>query len=396
MTKFDFPVFDSDNHLYETRESFTRYLPAELADQFRYVEVNGRTKVVIRGFLSDYIPNPTFEVVAKPGAWADYFAGKNPEGKSVREMMGEPMRSIPAFRNPADRAALLDEQAIDAALMFPTLASLIEVNFLDLPHVTLQLLRAFNRWMLDEWTFNYQDRIFPTPVLNPCVPEEAIAELDFLLDNGAKVALMRPGPVAGSPKTRSPFLPEFDGFWARVQESGMLIALHASDSGYQRYVNDWEGRSTEFSAFKPSAFGLAAMEKRAISDTFYSAICHGMLNRFPGVKLLSVENGATWVEPVLKTLDGVYRRLPKDFVEHPRETFLRSIYVSPFWEDDIDTLVDAIGVDRICFGSDYPHPEGLADPLAYVDDLSSRSSDEVRRIMGGNLYDLVGVKAPAA
>ena len=109
MPQLNFPVFDGDHHLYETEEAFTRYLPEELKDVFRYITVDGRTKVAIRNKVSDYIPNPTFEVVARPGATMDFYSGNNPEGKSLREIMGKPMRSIPAFRNPADRLALLDE-----------------------------------------------------------------------------------------------------------------------------------------------------------------------------------------------------------------------------------------------------------------------------------------------
>ncbi|MCB0994338.1 MAG: amidohydrolase family protein [Acidimicrobiales bacterium] len=394
-TRMECPVFDADHHLYETEDAFSRYLPDELAGVFRYVQINGRTKVVVRGMLSDFIPNPTFEVVACPGATADYFAGNNPEGKSLREMIGKPMKAIPAFRTPQDRLQVLDEQGIHSTLVFPTLASLIEVNFLDLPKVTSQLLHAFNRWLLDDWTFDYQGRIFPTPILNPCIVDDAIAELDFILEHGAKVALVRPGPVAGNPHTRSPFLPEYDPFWARVQESGILIALHASDSGYQRYVNDWEGKDIEFSGFTPSTFGLAAMGARPIMDTMFSAICHGMLTRFPDVKLLSVENGGSWVIPTLKALDDVYKKLPQDFSEHPRDTFGRSVWVNPFWEDSLDLLIDEIGAERICFGSDWPHPEGLAEPLSWGSELEGRSDDEVRRIMGGNLWSLLEVSAPA-
>jgi predicted TIM-barrel fold metal-dependent hydrolase len=393
--RLDFPVFDADNHLYEAEDAFTRYLPKELASLFRYVNVDGRTKVLIRSMLSDYIPNPTFEVVARPGSSRAYFSGNNPEGKSLRELMGEPMRSIPAYRNPKDRLTLLDELGIDAALMFPTLASLLEVNFLDLPKVTMQLLQAFNRWLLDEWTYNYEDRIFSTPVLNPCIPDDAIAELDFILEHGAKVALLRPGVVAGNPMTRSPFLPEFDPFWARVQESGILIAIHASDSGYQRYVNDWEGRQIEYSGFKPSPFMVASQGSRAITDTFFSAICHGMLTRFPGVRLLSVENGGAWVIPALKQLDSVYKKLHQDFKDHPRDTFLRSVWVCPFWEDSIEALIDEIGIEHVCFGSDYPHPEGLEDPLAYADELSAYSVDDIRKVMGANMYGLLGARVPA-
>jgi hypothetical protein len=80
-------------------------------------------------------------------------------------------------------------------------------------------------------------------VINPCIPERGIAELEWLLGRGARVVLLRPAPAAGYRGTRSPFLEEFDPFWARVAESGVLVILHASDSGYQRHVNDWEGSS---------------------------------------------------------------------------------------------------------------------------------------------------------
>ena len=53
------------------------------------------------------------------------------------------------------------------------------------------------------------------------------------------VVLIRPAPVPGS-RPRSFGLPEFDPFW-EVVEAGILVAIHASDSGYERYTNDWEG-----------------------------------------------------------------------------------------------------------------------------------------------------------
>jgi predicted TIM-barrel fold metal-dependent hydrolase len=394
--RLDIPVFDADHHLYETQECFTRYLPAELSNVFRYVQVNGRTKVVVRNMLSDYIPNPTFEVVARPGSTMEHYSGNNPQGKSLREMMGTPIRCPDAYRNPKDRLALLDELGIHAALMFPTLASLVEVNFPDLPKVVTELIRAYNRWLLDDWTFDYHSRIFPTPIVNPCIVDEGIRELEFLLDNGAKAVLLRPGPVAGHAGTRSPFLPEFDPFWARVQESGVVVAIHASDSGYTRYVNEWEGGEGAYSGFSFGAFQLASLGSRPIMDTIFSAICHGMLTRFPKVRLISVENGGSWVLPLLKTLDEVYKKMPQDFTEHPRETFLRSVWVNPFWEDSVDALIDTIGAERVCFGSDYPHPEGLADPTSWVSELDHRTDAEVRRIMGLNTYELLGLAVPVA
>ncbi len=90
----DYEVFDADNHMYETPEALTKFVPERYAKVIEYVEVNGRTKIAVKGTVSEYIPNPTFDVVARPGAQEAYFRDGNPEGRSYRELVGEPMRSI--------------------------------------------------------------------------------------------------------------------------------------------------------------------------------------------------------------------------------------------------------------------------------------------------------------
>ena len=114
--------------MYETPDAFTKFLPKEHSGLIKYVQVNGRTKIAVRGVISEYIPNPTFWVVARPGAWEEYFKSGNPEGKSSREFMGEPIRSPEAFFSPEPRLKLMDEQGIDRALMWPTLASLSRIG----------------------------------------------------------------------------------------------------------------------------------------------------------------------------------------------------------------------------------------------------------------------------
>lgn len=396
MTTYAGPIFDADNHLYETEEALTRYLPKALDGFFKYVQIGGRTKIAIGNHISESIPNPTFEVVAPPGAFGDYFAGKNPEGKTLREMAGTPMQAIDAFRSAGPRLALLDESGIDAALMFPTLASLIEVNLLDDPETTCTVIHAYNQWLYDEWTFDYHQRIFATPVVNPCLLERGIAELDWALDRGAKVVLLRPAPLAGTRGTKSPFLEEFDPFWGRVAESGVLVAMHASDSGYQRHANEWEGDGRDMQPFAPRPFTDAVNTGRPISDAVTSAVCHGMLSRFPKVRLLSVENGGSWALPCLKALEKTYGKMPNAFREHPRDVFLRNIYINPFWEDSLQALIDVMTPEHILFGSDYPHPEGLAEPFAWAEEVSSLyPAAAVRRIMGGNMFELLGLPVPA-
>src|SRR6478752_2027175 len=160
-----FPIFDADNHLYEPPEALTKFLPKQYKDFVQYVQINGRTKIAIRGQISNYIPNPTFEVVARPGAWEEYFKYGNPDGKTKRELFGEPMRAIPAFFEPGPRLEKMNELGLDRTLMFPTLASLLEERLRDDPVAIHVLVHALNQWLDEVWGFNYQNRIFTTPVV---------------------------------------------------------------------------------------------------------------------------------------------------------------------------------------------------------------------------------------
>jgi predicted TIM-barrel fold metal-dependent hydrolase len=386
-----YPLFDADNHLYETEESLTKYLPKQYRNAIQYVQVNGRTKIAVRGQISDYIPNPTFEVVARPGCMEDYFKNGNPEGKSRREIFGESMKSIPAFREPASRLQLMDELGVQRTLMFPTLASLVEERLRDDPKLIHVIVHALNEWLLEVWKFNYEDRIFTTPVITLPIVEKAIEELDWVVANGAKAILVRPAPVPGFEGPRSFALPEFDPFWQRVVEHDILVAMHSSDSGYARFDAEWEGSNNEMLPFVTNTFRMVN-EWRPVQDTVASWVCHGALFRFPDLKIAVVENGSAWLKPLLETLADVYKKAPEGFgMQDPVAAIKKSIHVSPFYEEGVTDLIDLIGVDRVLFGSDYPHPEGLAEPTHFADMLGHLSEANQAKIMGGNLARLLGV-----
>jgi predicted TIM-barrel fold metal-dependent hydrolase len=394
--RFDFPVFDADNHLYETRDAFTRHLPKRYERAIEYVEVRGRTKIVVNGMLSEYIPNPTFEVVARPGAQEDYFRNGNPEGKSYREIIGEPMRSIPAFREPAPRLQLMDELGVDRTLMFPTLASLLEERMRDDPALTHVVVHSLNEWLHETWSFTYDDRIFTTPVITLPIVEKAIEELEWVVQRGARCILIRPAPVPGYAGSRSFAYPEFDPFWQAVVDNDLLVGMHSSDSGYTRYSSDWTG-PTEMLPFVLDAFRMMANHERPAIDAATAMTCHGLLSRFPDLRIAFIENGANWVLPFLEHLEDTYDKMPQMFSEDPVEAFKRNVYVSPFHEDDFEQIIGVLGADHVLFGSDYPHPEGLAEPCSYVDHLPPNLSEADRaRIMGGNLADLMRLPATVA
>src|SRR4029453_16732824 len=211
------------------------------------------------------------------------------------------MRAIPAFREPAPRVELMDSQGIDRSLMFPTLASLVEERMRDDPELTHAAIHALNRWLHETWTFDYEARIFSTPVITLPIVDKAIEELEWVVERGAKVVLIRPAPVPGYRGSRSFGLPEFDPFWGRGVEADILVPMHSSDRGSARHTNDGMGRNSEILPFQPQAFRMRA-QWRPVEDAVAALICHGALSRHPALKVAVIENRRRWVEPVLRHL----------------------------------------------------------------------------------------------
>jgi predicted TIM-barrel fold metal-dependent hydrolase len=291
----------------------------------------------------------------------------------------------------------MDELGIDRAMMWPTLASLLEERLADDPIATHVVVHAFNEWMHEQWTFNFDDRIFPTPVITLPIVDKAIEELEWVLERGAKAILIRPAPVPDfNGRRRSFALPEFDRFWKRVEEADIVVGMHASDDGSQRYLNEWEGRTGEFLPFDQKISGFSALmhaDNRVISDVVASIVGHGLATRFPDLRIMPVENGSAWVRPLVEKFEKVYDRSPKAFDEDPLVAFKRCVYIHPFHEEDPVGLVKLIGVDNVLFGSDYPHPEGMYDPVSFVDQLEGLSDDDKAKVMGGNLGRIMKVAA---
>jgi len=384
-----YPVYDADNHLYEPQEALLAHLPRRFKKDVLYVQVNGRTKLALCGQISDYIPNPTFEVVAPPGVHEKWYRGQNTEGLSLRELSGTPEKCRDAYRAPEPRLRLMDEQGLDATLMFPTLASAIEERMGHDHELVHAVIHSLNEWILEVWGFVYRGRIFSTPIVTLMDVEMAVQELEFCLKNGARTVLVRPAPVPGYRGSRSFGLPDFDPFWARVAEAGIFVSMHASDSGYDRIARMWQGGS-EFRPFEPDPFKLMlGFSSRAISDSISALVCHGVFDRHPKVRVASIENGCNWMKTLVSRFNHVYGQMPKEFKRHPIETLQRHIFVSPFYEEPIREVANLVGVSQILFGSDFPHPEGLARPVEFLKELVDFGPEDQRRIMGGNLKALL-------
>ena len=399
-----YTTFDADNHMYENRDAMTKFLPPEYEGVIKYVDINGRTKLAIKDLISDYIPNPTFVKVAAPGAAGlDPTKGGSGFGEAAVGLHGRKklvvMPGIDAFFDPEPRMMLMKEMGIDRTLLWPTLASAIEERLADDPKTAVVVVHALNEWMHEHWGYVRDDALFSTPIVSLAMgPERAIEELEWVVERGAKIFLIRVAPVPTYEGRKSFALPEFDPFWQRVEEIDITVGMHSGDPGYQRYANEWLGfGGREMRIGRDAMAGMGAFmalssEKDSLIDAMASIFGHGLAMRFPKLRFMPVEFSYKWIRHFYEKLQRVYDASPVLFDEDPVEAFRRSVWVHVFHDPDPKGLIDlGIPVEHIMFGSDFPHPEGMGDPLAYSEIVEDLPFEQQAWIMGGSIEQALSV-----
>jgi predicted TIM-barrel fold metal-dependent hydrolase len=387
-------VFDADNHYWETSDAFTRYRSPQFADRGVVVkEVDGKMRYVIRGDLHPWIPGPAdVNPRPRPGALFDYFSGASDSIDAA--LMAEDPKEHPEWFNRDARISVMDEQDVEAVWMFPSQGVCMEGPMQPDVEAVLDIFHGFNRWIDDEWGFAFRDRIFAAPYLTLSDLESAIVELEWVLDRGARIVALRPGPVFTSDGWKSPADPAFDQFWDRVDEARLVVAVHPGfDDGY-RDVEDAVARSWGYESRRRQGpvsslnfyepFVDAVMHERLIHDFMVAVVAQGLFERHRGLRLASIENGAAWVPNALAALRRFHHSTRSAGGADPVEQFLEHVWVTPFVGDSVPALLEHLPVEQVLFGSDWPHAEGLADPKQYFDYLTELSVDEQRKIMRDN------------
>lgn len=390
----DVRPIDADNHYYEPLDAFTRHLPEEFRQRgVRPVQDGKRVQLLIGGRVNRFVPNPTFDPIIVPGCLDALFRGRIPEGTDPRSLMQvEPLRA--EYQDRDARLAVMDEQGLDAVLLFPTLGCGVEEALREDVEATMATVSAFNRWLEEDWGFDHQGRIIGAPMLSLADPEAAAAEVDSLVERGARIVHVRPAPVPGPHGTsRSLGDKAHDPVWARLAEASVPVAFHLGDSGYNRFFAAAWGGKAEFGFGNHDVLGSVLVADRAIHDTIASLVVHGVFTRHPGLRVASIENGSDWAALLVKRLRKQANQTPWVFGEDPLDTVRRHVWMTPYLEEDLGALAELVGVERILFGSDWPHGEGVAEPLDFTKELGGFDERGVRRIMRDNAAELLGSAA---
>ncbi len=293
------------------------------------------------------------------------------------------------YDNPADRVTVMDSQGIEATVNY---AGPLGIEF-EFEHDVEGLyanLRAINRYLSTEWGFSYQDRIFTPPFISLASAEHAIAELDAVMrDETPRLIQIAAGPAIH----RSPFRPELDPFWARLNEAGIHICTHlASVSFYAAQGEEWDEPECMLGDMSALQWVLYYGDRPAL-ETVAAAILQGLFSRFPNIRLLLSEQGALWVPYLVRKLDHAFlmgrRATWGELDRRPSEIFREHCLVAPFPEENVDRLVEVLGIDPLVFGSDFPHGEGLPDPSLYMSQVKNLSDEQTHALMRGNLGRLL-------
>jgi len=391
-------LVDADSHYYEPYDCFSRHIESKYADKVVHhvMHEDGLSRTYIGDKPFEWRPIAVADRVSPPGAFKNMIAG-DPEKSDISGVQTIVPSEVPEFHNRDARLVLMDEQGVQATIMLPTEAFLVEWElYHEGPEVAFANLRSFNRWLEDDWGYAYQNRVFGIPLLSLADIDLAVQELERVLAAGARFVHLNVGPAYG----RSPADPHFDPFWARVEEANIPVIYHISNSGYNELVGGNWGLPAHPLAYDESPFQqFLTRGSRPIVDTLAALVLGDLFGRFPKLRVLSIENGSSWVAQLLSDLDHSTKLSGVPWTSRggkPSEMFKRNIYLTPFWEDSGTDLAGIMGADHVLMGSDFPHAEGEEFPVDFAACVDGLSDEDVRLVMRDNTAQLMGLELSAS
>jgi predicted TIM-barrel fold metal-dependent hydrolase len=383
MTTYDGEIFDADNHYYEAPDAFIRHVPKKMRPRcVEWIQMDDGRRYQTVGGRIERTTNPTFNPISKPGVLREYFSG-NPRGVSSAELMRSSLEPMPPeYMDRNARIARLDEQGLAGAWLFPTLGVLYEDSLRNDVDALCTTFSAFNRWLDEDWGLNHENRLFAAPYISLADVDWACEQLDWALARDARILVMRPSAVFTRHGPRNPGHPDFDPFWARVNEAGITVVVHIGTTRHDS--NGYDHRSGDVLSLGRRPTIANFHRSRNINDFLASMVFDRLFERFPNLRVASVENGAEFLGDLLRTLHKTHARVRGYFADHPVDTFRAHVWINPFWEDDLHEVIDHMGAARVVLGSDWPHMEGLAQPRDLLDDLDGIADDDLVKILYEN------------
>ena len=378
-------TIDVDQHLFESRTTWSEYIdPAQRADALSITDDEaGWPWLTWRGGRLTPLEVPIPERSTLIG------------DDRLRRLRGERAPAsfdelVPdAYRLPDARLASLDAFGLDAAVMFPNYGLLWEQRLASDREAQRANARAYNRFTAGVCAEG-DGRLFGVAHVLLHDPAWAVEEIRRVRADGVRLAMIAPAPVDGKPLSH----PDFDPVWAAFSREGVAPVFHVSEFESPLHPAWREGEQEDGEQLFDSIFLYLAP-----AVALANLILHGVLERFPDLRIGVVELTASWVPSFLLHIDGAsdfytqrhgepFRKL----AERPSQYFLRQVRVAALPYEMPNRLVPKVGDDTFMIGSDWPHAEGVADPMAAAQRAVAGLADPARgNILGANAAWLLGL-----
>jgi len=310
------------------------------------------------------------------------------------KMAGEDLERLLSGRYPDKRVEDNARDSVDAEIIFPGAAFLAAQIANDEPHLAMKFCEGWNNWARD-WYAEQWHRQFPMAFITTTDVAAAVAEIERVAKLGFRGVCLPNKPVYGPqpPRERNYNLAEFDPIWAALADTNMPATFHVSTGRNPTTTRGPGGAVANYVAH------CCTTNVEPLVLLCASGICE----RHPKLRFAVVESGIGWVSWSLEAMDEAYRKhhmwaKPK-LAELPSWYFHRQGFAT-FGEDRSGlAIAEEFGlVDKFCWASDYPHPEGSwPHSREAIERQMGRLSDAQRAaILGGNAARLLGIEIPAA
>lgn len=306
----------------------------------------------------------------------------------------------PGCYDPKERLADMAIDGIDAAALFPSVGMRMRSpKALKNRDFGLALVRTYNEGIWEWCQEGDPTRLIPLAVIPGFGVDTAVAELEYALGIGFKAVFLTTLPNGtGQPSA------EDDAFWARCEEAEVVVNIHQGLVQGEELAHmasraeSWEPQDAR-RLMDRAARGVVAGRSgvRVVKDLAALALT-GVFERFPELKVVSVETGIGWLPFFLEQLDDNWKR-HRFWANAPALPMLPSEYIrrnvwATFQIDraGIKARHD-IGVDRIMWSTDYPHTGQDWPNSRWVMDMQMTDvpDDERRQLIGGTMAALYGL-----
>jgi predicted TIM-barrel fold metal-dependent hydrolase len=378
-------IIDVDQHLHEPRAMWREYIDPKLRDRALAIEDDELGYAWLTWQGARLYPAE----IQTPGNAS--LIGR----ERLRMEAGEPAEASyddllpPAYTDPKARVAALDGFGVDATVLFPNFGLLWEESLSGDLAALCGNMRAFNRWMADVVS-DGGGRLYGVAHVTLRDPEWLYEELRALKDAGITLAMTAPAPVDGKALSH----PDLDPVWRAFGDAGVAPVFHVGAFRQPLDPAWYEDDPETVDKLLGSAFLWVAP-----AVALANMAIHGTLERFPDLRIGVVELTAHWVPQFLLMLDGSWGFYAarhggplKDLKLRPSEYIRNQVRIGALAYEQPAGLIELCGEDTFMFGSDWPHAEGIADPIGtYEKMVPDLKSEAHAKLFGGNAAWLLGI-----